>query len=168
MDEHTNKYFERIVRNTYFDSYCHEFKSIPVEQKLLNLALYIHEVGDLHFAISAYKEDRSEYPLSSLVHTLLSYIEYLRTGEEPGLLSELLEEYLSEYQIITLLEEELKSRLRVEYEGTENYSIIKENYRIEIGGYHIEEYLEQPFPTKEAQLDAIFKGNLNGDFDLGD
>ena len=98
----------------------------------------------------------------------MSYIEYLRTGEEPGLLSELLEEYLSEYQIITLLEEELKSRLRVEYESKDNYFIIKENYRIEIGGYHIEEYLEQPFPTKEERLVAIFKGNLKGIFDLGD
>lgn len=168
MDEHTNKYFERIVRNTYFDSYCHEFKSIPVEQKLLNLALYIHEVGDLHFAISAYKEDRSEYTLSSLIETLVYYIEYLRIGELPGGLSELLMEHLSEYQIAALLEKELKSRLKVEYESKDNYSIIKENYRIEIGGYHKEEYLEQPFPAKEAQLDAIFKGNLNGDFDLGD
>jgi len=168
MEELTNKYFEWIVGKTYFDSNCHEFKSIPVEQKLLNLALYVHEGGDLHFAISAYKKDRSEYTLSSLIHTLLSYIEYLRTGEEPGLLSELLEEYLSEYQIITLLEEELKSRLRVEYESKDNYFIIKENYRIEIGGYHIEEYLEQPFPTKEERLVAIFKGNLKGIFDLGD
>ena len=166
MDELTNKYFEWIVSKTYFDSYCHEFKSIPVEQKLLNLALYIHEGGDLRFAVNTYKEDRSEYTLSSLKDTLEFYIDFIRTGEPKSDLSVFLNMFLSEEQLIILLEQELKARLYFDYENV--YDFMKKVYKIEIGGYNLEYFVNQVYPSRKDGLIAIFKGNLNEDFDLGD
>jgi len=108
MENLRNKYYEWIVSKSYFDSYSHEFKSKTTEDKLRNLALYLNDGGDLHFAINSYKSDRSENTLSSLTNTILFYIEYIRTGETNDKLSMLLEKYLSEYQLISLLAAELK------------------------------------------------------------
>ena len=166
MEELTNKYFEWIVSKTYFDSFCHEFKSIPVEQKLLNLALYIHDGGDLRFAINTYKEDRSEDTLRSLKHSLEYYIDFIRTGELKSGLSVFLNMFLSEEQLIILLEQELKARLYFDYENVDDF--MKKVYKVEIGGYNLDCFVNQNYPSKKDGLIAIFKGNLKEDFDLGD
>lgn len=166
MEELKNKYFEWIVRKTYFDSYCHEFKSIPVEQKLLNLALYIHEGGDLRFAINTYKEDRSEHTLRSLKDTLEFYINFIRTGEPESDLIVFLNMFLSEEQLIILLEQELKARLFFEYENVDDF--MKKVYKIEVGGFNLEYFVNQDYVSRKDGLNAIFKGNLKKDFDLGD
>ncbi|GEM_PF-1655225 len=168
MENLRNKYYEWIVSKSYFDSYSHEFKSKTTEDKLRNLALYLNDGGDLHFAINSYKSDRSENTLSSLTNTILFYIEYIRTGETNDKLSMLLEKYLSEYQLISLLAAELKARLVLEFESSDDYSVIKKIYKIDIGGYVIEKYLNQDQLTKKEQLISIFKGDLRNDFDLGD
>ena len=61
-----NKYYEWIVRKTYFDCFSSEFKSKTLDYKLLNLALYLNEGGDLHYAINYYKLNRAEYQRFSL------------------------------------------------------------------------------------------------------
>jgi len=166
MEELTNKYFEWIVSKTYFDSFCHEFKSIPVEQKLLNLALYIHEDGDLRFAINTYKEDRSESTLSSLKDTLEFYIDYIRTGEPKSGLSVFLKMFLSEEQLIILLEQELKARLYFDYENVDDF--MKKVYKVEIGGFNLDYFVNQNYPSKKDGLIAIFQGDLKDNFELGD
>lgn len=168
MENLENKYYEWIVSKSYFDSYSHEFKSKTIEVKLLNLALYINDGGDLNYAINSYKSDRSEYTLSSLRNTLLYYIEYIRTGETTSILTLILEKYLSDYQLISLLSAELKKRLSFEFEHDENYSFMKKIYKVDVGGYVIEKYINDDKLSKKEQLSLIFKGDLPTDFDLGD
>lgn len=168
METLENKYYEWIVNKTYFDCYSHEFKNKTTDDKLLNLALYLNNGGDLHYAINSYKSGRAEYTLSSLIPTLLYYIEYIRTGEPKSVLSILLEKYLSEYQIISLLAAELKAYLNFDFENNSDYSVMKKIYKMDIGGYTIEKYLNQENLTKKERLISIFKANLPSDFDLGD
>ncbi len=168
MESLENKYYEWIISKSYFDCYSHEFKNKSADDKLLNLALYLHAGGDLHYAINSYKSDRAEYTLSSLLPTLLYYIEYIRTGEAKSILSILLKKYLSEYQLISLLSAELKAHLNFDFESNDDYSIMKKTYKIDIGGYTMEKYLEQENLTKKERLMSIFKGNLPNDFEIGD
>lgn len=168
MEALENKYYEWIVSKSYFDCYSHEFKNKATDDKLLNLALYLNEGGDLHYAINSYKSDRAKYTLSSLLPTLLYYIEYIRTGETESILGVLLEKYLSEYQVINLLSAELKAHLNFDFESNDDYSVMKKIYKIDIGGYTMEKYLNQGNLTKRERLMSIFKGNLPNDFELGD
>ena len=168
MENLENKYYELIGNKAYFDAFCHEFKNKETEDKLLNLALYLNEGRNLHFVVDSYKTNKSENTLSSLIDTILFYIDYLRTGEVETMLSVLLKKYFSEYQIITLLEAELKSRLTFEFEHNDDFSVMKKKYKIEIGGYDIEKYLDQNKMGKKEQLISIFKGNLTDNFDFGD
>lgn len=165
METIENEYYEWIVSKAYFDCYSHEFNKKTTDHKLLNLALYINDGGDLHYAINSYKSDISEYTLSSLRSTLVYYIEFIRTGEPLSTLSVLLEKYLSEYQLISLLSAELKANLNFDFE---NYSSMKKTYKIKIGGYAIKKYLRQENLTKKEHLISIFKGDLPSDFDIGD
>ncbi|MDP2889268.1 MAG: hypothetical protein Q8P34_09945 [Bacteroidota bacterium] len=168
MEPIENKYYEWIGSKTYFDCLSSEFKSKTIEYKLLNLALYLKDGGDLHYAINSYKLNRAEYILRSLIPTLLYYIEYIRTGKKLSVLYVLLKKYLSEYQLISLLAAELSARLNFEFESNEDYSVMKKIYKMDIGGYVIEEYLDSEKMTKKENLISIFKGNLQDDFDLGD
>lgn len=168
MENLENKYYELIGNKAYFDAFSYEFKNKETEDKLLNLARYLNEGGNLHFVVDSYKTNKSENTLSSLIDTILFYIDYLRTGEVETMLSVLLKKYFSEYQIITLLEAELKSRLTFEFEHNDDFSVMKKKYKIEIGGYDIEKYLEQNKMEKKEQLISIFKGNLTDNFGFGD
>lgn len=163
-----NKYYEWIIRKTYFDCFSSEFKSKTLDYKLLNLALYLKDGGDLHYAINSYKSNRAEYILSSLIPTLLYYIDYIRTGKKQSILSVILKIYLSEYQLISLLSAELSARLTFEFESNENFSVMKKIDKIDIGGYVIKNYIDREKLTKKENLISIFKGNLQDDFDLGD
>jgi hypothetical protein len=168
MESIENKYFNLIVSKTYFDCYAHEFKNKTIQDKLVNLALYLKEGGDLHHVIKLYKIEKSEHTLNSLIPTLLYYIEYIRTGEKDSILSVLLEKYLSEFQLISLLSAELKVNLSYGYENYDVNSPMKKIYKINTGEYVIEKFLNQDNLSKKEILISILKGNLPNDFELGD
>ncbi len=168
METLENRYYEEIVRKAYFDCFSHEFKRKTPDQKLLNMALYLHNGGDLHYAINAYKSGRDEYILSSLMTTLFYYLNYIRTGDLESIFSLLVERYLSEYQTISLLAAELKARLNYDFESNSDHSVMKKKYKIDIGRFEVEKYVSLEGLTKKERLIAIFKGDLPDDFDLGD
>jgi hypothetical protein len=74
--------------------------------------------------------------------------------------------FLSEEQLIILLEQELKARLFFEYENVDDF--MKKVYKIEVGGFNLEYFVNQDYVSRKDGLNAIFKGNLKEDFDLGD
>lgn len=168
LEKLENEHFEWIANKTHFDSYSYEFKTKTMDEKLLNLALYLKEGGDLHYAIEFYKEEKSEYTLCSLTNTLVYYIEYIRTRDSLDLLGTMLKEFLNEYQLICILSEELKSRLTVDYKKDFNSSDVKTIDTIRIGGFNIEEYLKPSNLSRRERLIKIFRADLREDFDVGD
>lgn len=168
MEPNENKYYDFIVSKTYFDCYSYEFRKKTTRDKLLTLALYLKDGGDLHYAIDNYKSDKSDTILMSLIPTLLLYIGYLRTGNAESLLNVLLKKYLSEYQLISLLSAELKANLNYSFEDMRSDSPWKKIYRIDIGEYNVDKFFNQTNLTKKELLLSIIKGNLPDDFDIGE
>lgn len=165
MENLKEKYYELIVSKTYLDCFSSEFKNKDTDDKLVNMSLYIKEGGDLHYAINTYKSVKSQYTLTSLIPTLLYYIDYLRTRKPMTVLNVLLRKYLSEHQLIEILSAELKERLYFEFE---DYKSLKEIYKIRIGGYKIEDYIDKENKTKKENLISILKGDLSIDLDYED
>ena len=158
-------YESNILNNgqKYFDNLSHQFDNSNIEKNLLDLALYIKEGGNLHYLISRYRRGRSIIYLDSLKQTLIFDIVYLREKEFITGLNVILSKHLSETQLITILSNELNVRLFQNY----NHSVDSNDaeYKIELGGYNIEDYLDE-LKSKEENLEHIILGNLYGQIDI--
>lgn len=161
-----NEHFEWVTTRTYWDIYAHQFKGLSPEDKLVKLALYLKEGGDLHYALEEYKVGRADYILNCLNTTIYYYLDYIRTGKPADIMSYVFSLYLSEHQLIQILAAELKERLYYKYEG-DHTNPGKRIYKMRTGGYDITPYLYQEHLSKKERLISAIKGELPDDFDVG-
>lgn len=159
--------FQWIASRKYWDIYCHQFKEVSIDDKLIYLALYLKEGGDLDFAIKEYKVGREDYILSCLPNTLYYYIDYIRTGQPADIMSYILSLYLSELQLIKILSAELQARLYCDYKRDGN-NIISKFYKVRKGGCDVKSYLKIKDLSKKESLELIFKGELEDGFSVGE
>lgn len=103
---------DRIARRVYWDDLCSEFGRIDWEEKLRNLALYIHYGGDLEAVLTRYKASHPDYA-DRVPFSLAYYISYLRTGRAISVLNDFLWRgvALPERRLAALLSAELHERL---------------------------------------------------------
>lgn len=158
-------YYETLInRQEYFDGSSSSFARSSFEKKLLNMALYLKEGGNLHYLISRYKNNRSIIYLSSLKDTLIHYICYLRECKAVTAMNLILFDHFSESQLITILSAELSERLYASYNP--NKSINQQfEYKIRIGGYEMEKYLVKT-ASKEENRKRVALGDFFDKIDI--
>ncbi len=93
----------------YFDWLCSEFKSIPMEEKLCDLAYMLTKGFDLQQSVLDYKSERDEYITRAVPQTFLFYILYMRYAKYHHF-SEIVLRKLSENRLIQLFIDEIKLR----------------------------------------------------------
>ena len=160
METQLEKYKYKIQCNirAYFDYLSHESKCLNIEDKLLNLALFVNEDGDLHHLIASYRNAKSEIYVSCLKKTLLMLVGYMREGKYITILGPRLEDKITETQLITILSLELKNRLERDF--SVKYDVLHPKMKVRIGGYDMYKLIEGK--TKEEGIQHLLLGDFYG------
>lgn len=132
------EYYEDLINSKkYWDYQSHEFGSIVIEKKLLNLAEYLKIGGNLHYLISKYKQSKSLNSRNAVKQTIENYLETLADEESISL------EQYSESQLITVLSKELKNRLFDDY----NVNLHKSESKISFGNINLDLNIQEDKET---------------------
>ena len=86
----------------YLDYLSAEYKGIRNDERLLHLALFLHQGGDLRSLINNYRNKKSPHVTESIYDTLMMNLVYLRMGKSITELNAILSERLNESQLIDL------------------------------------------------------------------
>lgn len=143
-----------LCSKKYWDYANYESQKLDIEKKLLNLASFVADGGDLIKLVERYK--KNDIYLNTITETIIQYINYLREGEYITGFSEFYAERLSQEDLLLLLSAELKRHLTIDVDGSgDDLKIIPV---MQIGGYNAEEWIDESLSPKENTARLIYGG----------
>lgn len=116
----------RIPRpeRTYFDDLSEEYKDASTDKKLLEIAYCIWHGLSLYDEVKTMLQEHTQVKEHTIKSCLLSYIEYLRSGDMKNKSYIILKDKLTLKQASDLLSEELMLRYRLPANGTDNHYLV--------------------------------------------
>jgi hypothetical protein len=157
----------------YVDSFCHEYKEISKETKLIHLGFAVHQGYDLYEKVASYLKDHSYIDESEITCTICRYIVSLRYSEDKHFKDDIdvmhliLCEQLNLRDAIELLVVELNLRFSYNIQGEEvevtqhymRWPSIKQLEK-EYGEEKTKKIMVKPTGYKDITEDELKKKNL--------
>lgn len=109
---------------TYFDDLSEEYKDVSTDKKLLEIAYCIWHGLSLYDEVKTMLQEHTQVKEHTIKSCLLSYIEYLRSGDMKNKSYIILKDKLTLKQASDLLSEELMLRYRLPANGTDNHYLV--------------------------------------------
>ncbi|MCF2560700.1 hypothetical protein I6E23_12155 [Prevotella brevis] len=109
---------------TYFDDLSEEYKDASTDKKLLEIAYCIWHGLSLYDEVKTMLQEHTQVKEHTIKSCLLSYIEYLRSGDMKNKSYIILKDKLTLKQASDLLSEELMLRYRLPANGTDNHYLV--------------------------------------------
>ena len=109
---------------TYFDDLSEEYKDASTDKKLLEIAYCIWHGLSLYDEVKTMLQEHTQIKEHTIKSCLLSYIEYLRSGDMKNKSYIILKDKLTLKQASDLLSEELMLRYRLPANGTDNHYLV--------------------------------------------
>lgn len=150
-----SKYNPFIIKpKAHLDYLSSEYVSVDYDTRLLNMALFLHQGGNLQTYINMYRNRYEDYVTRTIYDTLMMNLMYLRMGEPITELNLLFSKILSENELIILLSAELLANYR-EQSGMNDRGTFERNKYMDT--YNFKQYSTE---------DELIYGELLGKVDI--
>ncbi len=161
------EYESLICCREYWDDISTEWESSPIEQKIIRLAGFVQQGGDLMNAINLYAQEHDETYRRRIQHCILEYILILMTGDK-------IEIYrkspfknrikrLNKDELVKLLSDQLKASVIEGSYMDKNYNTLPcweirydnkltpDEYMDKVDHEHYQNYPDESFTTYDAK-----------------